>query len=44
MTAKEFLGLKNGSDVRGIATEGVQGQAVNLTPEAAEYIAKAFCV
>ena len=44
MTTMEFLGLKNGSDVRGIATEGVQGQSVNLTAEAAENIAKAFCV
>ena len=44
MTLQDYLGLKNGSDVRGIATDGVEGEAVNLTPEAAENIAKAFCV
>ena len=44
MTAMEYLALKNGSDVRGVATEGVEGQPVTLTEEAVENIAKAFCV
>ncbi len=42
MTISEYLMLKNGSDVRGIATEGAE--PVNLTEEAVENIAKAFCV
>ncbi len=44
MTTSDYLALKNGSDVRGIATEGVEEQHVNLTEEAAGNIAKAFCV
>ena len=42
MTTPEYLALKNGSDVRGVATEGAE--PVNLTEEAVEQIAKAFCV
>ncbi len=42
MTTPEYLTLKNGSDVRGVATEGME--PVNLTEEAVEAIAKAFCV
>ncbi|WP_343209020.1 phosphomannomutase/phosphoglucomutase [Anaerolentibacter hominis] len=34
--------LQNGSDVRGIAMEGIEGEKVNLTPEAANVIAGAF--
>lgn len=34
--------LQNGSDVRGIASAGVQGENVNLTPEAAVKIARGF--
>ena len=44
MTTPEYLALKNGTDVRGVALEGVEGQPVNLTEEAVENIAKAFCV
>ena len=44
MTTAEYLALKNGTDVRGVATEGVANQPVNLTEEAVETIAKAFCV
>ncbi len=44
MTTAEYLALKNGTDVRGVATEGVVNQPVNLTEEAVENIAKAFCV
>lgn len=42
MTEKDFLKLQNGSDVRGIALEGVEGEAVNLTPEAVNRIASGF--
>ncbi len=42
MTLTEYLTLKNGSDVRGVAIEGKD--PVNLTEEAVENIAKAFCV
>ena len=44
MTLQDYLHLKNGTDVRGIAVEGVAGEHVNLTAEAAENVAKAFCV
>lgn len=42
MTEKDLMKLQNGSDVRGIALEGVEGEAVNLRPEAANLIAAAF--
>ena len=35
ITKKELLKLKNGSDVRGVACEGIEGEHVNLTEEAA---------
>lgn len=35
--------LQNGSDIRGVAMEGVEGETVNLTPFIAEKIACAFC-
>ena len=38
----KMMKLQNGSDVRGIALEGVEGEAVNLRPEAANLIAAAF--
>lgn len=34
--------LQNGSDIRGVALEGIEGQNVNLTPAAAGIIAAAF--
>lgn len=37
-----YLKLQNGSDIRGVALEGVEGEAVNLTPEIACNIAAAF--
>lgn len=37
-----YLKLQNGSDVRGVALEGVEGEAVNLTPEIVRNIAAAF--
>ena len=36
--------LQNGSDIRGVALEGIEGQHVNLTPEAAGLIARAFAI
>lgn len=37
-----YFKLQNGSDIRGIALEGVEGEKVNLTPEVARNIASAF--
>jgi phosphomannomutase len=34
--------LQNGSDIRGVAMEGVEGEQVNLTPEVIEQVAYAF--
>ena len=36
--------LQNGSDIRGVALEGVPGESVNITPEVTSIIAKAFIV
>ena len=44
MTLENYLDLRNGTDVRGVACEGIAGEEVTLTAEAAENIAKAFCV
>ncbi len=38
----DLLKLQNGSDVRGVALEGIPGETVNLTPETAGRIAAAF--
>jgi len=38
----EYRKLQNGSDIRGVAMEGVEGQPLNLTDEAVTNIAKAF--
>lgn len=42
VSEQKYLKLQNGSDVRGVALEGIEGEAVNLTPEIAKYIAAAF--
>ena len=34
--------LQNGSDIRGVALEGIEGEAVNLTPRVTETLGKAF--
>ncbi|MBQ9727983.1 MAG: phosphomannomutase/phosphoglucomutase [Clostridia bacterium] len=44
MTLQDYLKLRNGSDVRGVAVDGVENEPVTLTTEAVENIAKAFCV
>lgn len=38
----EYKRLQNGSDIRGVAMEGVAGETVNLTPIEAAYIGRAF--
>ena len=40
----DYQKLQNGSDIRGVAMEGVAGQPVNLTDEAMERIGRAFTV
>ncbi len=44
MELQDYLKLRNGTDVRGVACEGVEGERVTLTTEAVANIAKAFCV
>lgn len=44
MLTKEWAALKNGSDIRGVASEGVPGASINLTDEVVSAIAKAFVV
>ncbi len=39
---KPILKLQNGSDVRGVAVEGVADEPVTLTPEYANRIVQAF--
>ncbi len=43
MKLQDYLDLRNGTDVRGVASEGVEGESVTLTAEAVTNIAKAFC-
>uniref|UniRef100_A0A7N0V5K1 phosphoglucomutase (alpha-D-glucose-1,6-bisphosphate-dependent) n=1 Tax=Kalanchoe fedtschenkoi TaxID=63787 RepID=A0A7N0V5K1_KALFE len=40
--AIDFTKLQNGSDIRGVAIEGLEGEPVNLTQPVAEAIATAF--
>ncbi len=42
MLLQDWLRLKNGTDVRGVAMEGIEGEHVNLTDDALVAIAKAF--
>lgn len=42
LTAFNWPQLQNGSDIRGVALEGVEGEAVNLTPEIAQILGMAF--
>ena len=44
MSTNAYLKLKNGSDVRGVACDGIEGEPVTLTEEIAANVAKAFCV
>jgi len=34
--------LQNGSDIRGVALDGIEGETINLSPEVASILAKAF--
>ncbi len=43
MTLQEYLDLRNGTDVRGVASEGVAGEHVNLTEDVVKSVASAFC-
>ncbi len=42
ITADHMMKLQNGSDVRGVAVEGVPGEPVTLVPEAVNRISAAF--
>jgi|SRR5208283_317898 len=42
METINWMELQNGSDIRGISTEGITGESVNLTPVKVERIAIAF--
>ena len=42
MLIEKWKKLQNGSDIRGVALEGIEGQHVNLTPEIAGQISCAF--
>ena len=42
MLTKQWSTLKNGSDIRGVASEGIAGMDVNLTDSAVEAIMKGF--
>lgn len=44
MQSKNYKKLQNGSDIRGVALEGVVGENVNLTEEAARELALGFAV
>lgn len=44
MKLEEWKKLQNGSDIRGVALEGVSGEKVNLTPEVAEVLGKSFAI
>ncbi|CAM8886948.1 unnamed protein product [Rhodiola kirilowii] len=44
LAAIDFTKLQNGSDIRGVAIEGVEGEPVNLTELVAEAIAAAFAL
>lgn len=44
ITEKELMKLQNGSDIRGVACEGIENEHVNLTKEAAYLIGQAFAI
>lgn len=44
MSAKKYSKLQNGSDIRGVATDGVPGEPVTLTRSAVEDIASGFVI
>lgn len=40
----DYMKLQNGSDIRGVALEGIEGQTVNLTEEVCRNIGRGFAV
>lgn len=44
MLSDSWKKLQNGSDIRGVALEGIEGQPVNLTDEKVYVLAKAFAL
>lgn len=40
----DYTGLQNGSDIRGVAMEGIAGQSVNLTEQACRDIGRGFAL
>lgn len=42
MNDTNWFSLQNGSDIRGVASEGIVGQTINLTPEVVQKLAIAF--
>jgi len=42
MLKENWKKLQNGSDIRGVALEGVEGENVNLTPEIVQILGKSF--
>jgi len=42
ISLKQFQRLQNGSDIRGVALEGIPGETVNLTPDVALALGRAF--
>ena len=44
MLDEKWKQLKSGTDIRGVATEGVEGEPVNLTLDVCKAITEAFAV
>jgi len=42
LSIKQLVKLQNGSDIRGVALQGLPGEEVNLTPEVAELLGSSF--
>ena len=40
----DYKKLQNGSDIRGVALEGVEGQSVNLTEDVCKNIGRGFAL
>ena len=40
----DYTKLQNGSDIRGVAMEGIEGQHVNLTEQACRDIGRVFAL
>ena len=40
----DYSKLQNGSDIRGVALEGIEGQHINLTEQACKDIGRGFAL